>query len=153
MSKPKECIQCGKPATIHLTQIIDDEVHKIDMCEDCAHGKGLSDVDGFTFPEVEKKVISEKTLPTCDLCGTTFEDYKKTGRLGSPECYVVFRNQLEPLLKKMHRSIVHMGKVPKLFGETNLTFLNDRLRQAIDVEHYEEAANIRDKIKLLQNND
>ena len=149
MSKPKKCMQCGKPATIHLTQIVDDQVHKIDICEDCAHSKGLSDVEGFTFPFMDKEETTDHG-DTCTQCGTTFEDYKKTGRLGSPQCYADFRDKLEPLLKKMHRSTRHKGKIPANFGDNNLTFLNDRLEEAIAIEQYEEAAMIRDKIKLLK---
>ena len=154
MAKPQQCSHCDKPATIHLTQIIDDEVHKIDMCEDCAHSKGLTDVDGFSFPEIEKKEEEEikvkKDQLYCEMCGTTFEDYKKTGRLGSGDCYEVFKEQLDPLLEKMHRSIRHVGKFPKNVGEKSISFLKNRLKEFIELEDYEEAANIRDKIKSLE---
>ena len=49
MANPIKCSLCGKPATVHLTQIINNKIHKVDLCEDCAKAKGVTDPAGFSL--------------------------------------------------------------------------------------------------------
>ena len=115
------CDICGKnPATVHLTEIIDDQMNELHLCEECAHKKsaqmeqqfGLSDLlaglAGFEKQKDEKEGLSLK----CPNCGMTFKDFKKIGRLGCGECYTAFRSFLGPLLKRIHGSNLHCGKTP-----------------------------------------
>jgi protein arginine kinase activator len=115
------CDICGKnPATVHLTEIIDDQMNELHLCEECAHKKsaqmeqqfGLSDLlaglAGFEKQKDEKDGLSLK----CPNCGMTFKDFKKLGRLGCGECYTAFRSFLGPLLKRIHGSNLHCGKTP-----------------------------------------
>ncbi len=117
------CDICGKnPATVHLTEIIDDQMNELHLCEQCAHQKnlqmeqqfGLSDLLGgladFDKPTKEEK---ETTVSIkCANCGLTYADFRKIGRLGCSECYTAFKKYLGPLLKKIHGSIIHFGKSP-----------------------------------------
>ena len=50
----------------------------------------------------------------CPRCGFTQADFKKSGRLGCPECYKTFAEGLEGLLKTMHKGTRHVGKVPEV---------------------------------------
>ena len=115
------CDICGKnPATVHLTEIIDDQMNELHLCEECAHKKsaqmeqqfGLSDLlaglAGFEKQKDEKEGLALK----CPNCGMTFKDFKKLGRLGCGECYSAFRSFLGPLLKRIHGSNLHCGKTP-----------------------------------------
>ena len=43
MATPLKCDLCSKPATVHLTQIVNNKVHKVDLCEECAQAKGVTD--------------------------------------------------------------------------------------------------------------
>jgi protein arginine kinase activator len=37
------CMLCKQnPAKVHLTQIVDDKMQKVDLCEDCAKQKGVN---------------------------------------------------------------------------------------------------------------
>src|SRR6185436_3124282 len=38
-----------KEATVHLTQIVENEVKKVDLCEACAKEKGVNDPSGFSL--------------------------------------------------------------------------------------------------------
>ena len=49
----------------------------------------------------------------CPRCGFTQADFKKSGRLGCPECYKTFAEGLAGLLKTMHKGTRHMGKAPE----------------------------------------
>ncbi len=163
------CNICGKnAATVHLTEIIDDNMTELHLCEECAQKKGaqmeshfgladllagLADIGGqFTKTEKETKI-------KCLRCGLTHEDFKKIGRLGCGECYSAFREVLLPLLKRIHGSTQHYGKSPtKKAGrvvksvktKNELHELKEKLQKVIEIEEFEEAAKLRDKIRDLE---
>jgi protein arginine kinase activator len=161
------CDVCGKnPATVHLTEIIDEQMNELHLCEDCARHKsaameqqfGLSDLLAG-MADFEKPASKEEEVVTikCPSCGLTYADFKKIGRLGCGECYNVFRKYLAPLLKRIHGSNQHIGKNPtktkttaKLYKKKDdLLELKDQLQKAIQEEAFEEAARLRDQIKKI----
>ena len=159
------CDICGKnQATVHLTEIIDDQMNELHLCEQCAHQKslqmeqqfGLSDLLGG-LAEFEKPTKEKEAALTikCANCGLTYADFKKIGRLGCSECYNTFKKYLGPLLKKVHGSIIHFGKSPfkvaRVLDERgDLQALRYQLQKAIETEAFEDAAKIRDQIKELE---
>ena len=129
-----------KPATVHLTQIVGDKMQKLDLCEDCAKTKGVNDPTGFSpggrglllglgaSQEIEQAGGGVELK--CPRCGFTQADFKKSGRLGCPECYQTFAEGLEGLLKTMHKGTRHAGKVPEALRATR--DLSDRLKTAAE---------------------
>jgi protein arginine kinase activator len=154
MAKPEQCSDCTKPATIHLTQIIDNKIHKVDLCEDCPFKQGVTDPEGFSLADFLLKppssLITDQALQ-CETCGFTPVDFKKTGRFGCPQCYDTFKEILQPMLKNMHKDTLHRGKVPekalaRLSRKRRLDQLQSDLDVAVGDENYEEAARLRDLI-------
>jgi protein arginine kinase activator len=161
------CDVCGKnQATVHLTEIIDEQMNELHLCEDCAHQKsaameqqfGLSDLlAGMADFEKPSNKEEEMITAKCPSCGLTYADFKKIGRLGCGECYNVFRKYLAPLLKRIHGSNQHIGKAPlksKTIAKVskkkeNLEELKIQLQKAIQKEAFEEAAQLRDQIKKI----
>ena len=168
------CDICGKnAATVHLTEIIDEQMNELHLCEECARTKsaameqqfGLSDllagmVD-FQKPSSSKE--EEMVTTKCPSCGLSYADFKKIGRLGCGECYNVFRKYLAPLLKRIHGSNQHIGKSPlrcpskikSTISKVNknkicLQELKEQLQKAIQKEAFEEAARLRDQIKEIE---
>lgn len=168
-----KCDVCQlRDATVHLTEIINDKVTKLHLCEECAREKsqemeehfGLADLlSGLTdlVPAMEKKEKVADIGIKCSSCGFTFENFRKMGRLGCPGCYETFKNQLSPLLKKIHGSDKHTGKAPSkkeaVGGKATkaglLIDLRVRLQKAVEAEEFEEAARLRDQIRALENNE
>ena len=114
------CEVCqSENATVHLTQIINGKMQKIDLCEKCAKEKGVADPAGFSLADMllglgaadEMKAGGSEEL-VCPQCGFTQPDFKKTGRLGCPQCYVTFSEGLGVILKDMHKGKLHKGKIP-----------------------------------------
>ena len=160
------CDICAKnPATVHLTEIVDDQMSELHLCEECARKKssqmesqfGLSDLlaglADFEKPSEEKELAAVK----CPNCGLTYKDFKKVGRFGCGECYATFKKFLTPLLKRIHGSGMHCGKCPVKITpakpsrkKADIQELRCRLQKAVEDEAYEEAAKIRDQIKELQ---
>jgi protein arginine kinase activator len=74
------------------------------------------------------------------------------GLMGCANCYDLFKDHLDPLLRRVHGSIAHTGKVPKRTGgrvrvRKEIEELRSKLQEAIKREAYEEAAKLRDEIK------
>ena len=156
------CICKEKPATVHYTQIAGDKTQKVDLCESCAKSKGATDPTGFAFAdlllglgasqEVEQAVGGSDVK--CPQCGFAHADFKKSGRLGCPECYQTFAEGLEGLLKTMHKGTRHVGKVPAALRQNreasdHLKLLQKKLAKAIADENFEQAAVLRDELKQL----
>jgi protein arginine kinase activator len=173
------CDICGKKkATVHLTEIVDEQMSEMHLCEECARQKssqmeqqfGLADLlagltDTAKGPVVAKE--GEKDILKCSRCGLPYEDFRKFGRLGCSECYTSFREHLTGLLRKIHGSNKYLGKTPSnyqgqqasastegsmaLLASDDLADLRKQLHSAIAAEDFEKAALIRDKIRNLEN--
>ncbi len=158
-----KCSICKqKDATVHLTQIAGDKMQKVDLCEDCANKKGVNDPAGFSLADLllglgaaqEMEQASGGTELQCPRCHFTQADFKKTGRLGCPECYHTFAEGLEGLLKTMHKGTRHVGKVPQGLRQgrdlaERIKGLKQKLDAAIAGEDFEQAALLRDEIRQL----
>ncbi len=158
MAEPSQCQLCSQPATVHLTQIINNHVHTVHLCEACSMNKGVTDPKGFSLsaPLGGAAFPGDKdgSGPTCPSCGQRFSQFKDQGRLGCPGCYEAFTGSLMPMLADMHHSLQHAGKVPlRQFGRLALTQkaseLQKELELAIREERYEDAARLRDELRLL----
>ncbi len=155
------CNVCQKnPATVHLTEIVNEQMTELHLCESCARQKsqqmqqqfGLSDLlagmAGANKAEDKAEMVNLK----CSNCGLSYADFKKIGRLGCSECYNAFKKQLAPLLKRIHGMTQHVGKAPVKVGKTtkkkgDIQELRAKLQLAIEMEAFEEAARLRDQIK------
>lgn len=159
-----QCDICGKnESTVHLTEIINNEVTKLHLCEACAKQKayemeehfGLAELLGGLADfgvEIESGGMSKLK---CKSCGFSYMDFKKAGRLGCGECYEAFSKNLTPLLKRIHGSDQHYGKAPSKAKKMvkvrdDIQTLKSRLQKAIHMEEFEEAAELRDQIKELE---
>jgi len=159
------CDICGKKkATVHLTEIVDEQMTEMHLCEDCAREKsvqmeqqfGLADLLAGLSDFGKQLKTEEKAKLRCGHCGISYDDFKKFGRLGCSECYPTFRDSLTVLLKKIHGSNHHLGKSPAKFpgyvkeNMDELRNLRNLLEEAIRNEDYEKAAEFRDKIRELE---
>ena len=158
------CDICGKvQATVHLTEIIDGQMAELHLCEDCARKKSIQMEQQFGLADLlagladfgEKFGKIDEVRLKCSNCGLTYEGFRKTGRLGCSQCYNSFRQYLASLLKKIHGSNRHLGKAPVKLSRTirkksELQELKNKLQRAIQLEEFEEAVILRDKIKELE---
>ncbi len=156
------CVCKEKPATVHLTQIVGDKMQKLDMCDECAKAKGINDPASFAMADLMLGLGASQELDQsaagaelkCLRCGFSQADFKKSGRLGCPDCYKTFAEGLAGLLKTMHKGTRHIGKAPEALRASRentdrLKLLQKKLAKAIDSEDYEAAAALRDEIKSV----
>ena len=161
------CEICGSAhAVVHLTQIENNQMLTTHLCEKCAAAKGVEGPDesvnlpltGFLAQLSDEPTAEElaESFGSCSFCGLTFSDFREAGRLGCPHCYTTFEGYLRGLLRRVHGSTQHVGKVylppdPAASDvEKQLEVLRHKLQRAVDSEDFERAAEIRDKIRAME---
>jgi len=170
-----QCNECEKnKATIHVTKITNGVKEETYLCEECAKKQqvllnmnifkdnkspkeNLFSLKNFLAGMLDEKITEEhlKTQDVCDVCGTTFYEFRKTGKLGCGNCLSVFRNSLIPAIKNIQGFEAHAGKIPKRAEgkhklEIDIELLKKELKSKIEQEEFEDAANIRDQIKEME---
>ncbi|MFW6030838.1 MAG: UvrB/UvrC motif-containing protein [Halanaerobiales bacterium] len=162
-----KCQRCNeKEASIHLTKIINNQKNEIYLCEDCARETGqltFTTNNPFSFQSLLKGIINpgvERYEPyqedyKCNECGMTYREFSINGFLACSSCYESFYKNLDPLLKRIHGSNCHNGKVPKRRGgdlriKKEIEEIREAMQDAVKREDFEKAAEIRDKIKELE---
>ncbi len=154
-----------KEATVHYTEIVHNQMIKMDLCEGCAKAKGVGVQSPFSISdllsgltEIDDSVQTYED-PVCPGCGLKFSEFRKSGRLGCSDCYLAFADQLQSLLKTIHKNTQHKGKRyrgKESDSETSVSVkdrikdLKDELNKAIAAEAYERAAELRDQVKDLE---
>ena len=92
----------------------------------------------------------------CPSCHMSYQDFTRTGKIGCSDCYKTFALALEPLLRRIHGSSTHIGKIPNRAGGTlslkqEILNLRKQITKYVEAEEYEQAAVLRDRIKVLEN--
>lgn len=167
------CEKCQRrQATIHLTEIIKDLKSELHLCEHCAKEVGLnSKLSNFTIsvPEMLSfldvgELERDSNSLVCQSCGLSYTEFRSSGMLGCPECYISFEKPLESIILGHHGEKKHLGKNPNglqpLLAVNNgarkekmlqsLEELHAALEKAVFEERYEEAAALRDRIRNLE---
>jgi protein arginine kinase activator len=163
------CDQCReREAVIHLTQIVNEQVTTLHLCERCAAEKGVESPGSVaktplgSFLAAMGKGIPEQLVPTarggerCTRCGGSLQDFRESGRLGCPECYRSFEAPLRDLLRRLHGSTHHVGEryveggQPVVANGNQAADLREQLRLAVETENFELAAELRDRLRVLE---
>ena len=156
-----KCGRCSKPAVLHITELRQGEVQALHLCESCAkeylsHSQ-TPKLDPATLSDdgAESSSLDELDQKLCPNCGIAFKEFRAQGRLGCPHDYVVFEDELLPLLENIHGETTHVGKIPKRSPQASqvqfqLIKLRNELRLAVEEERYEDAARIRDSIRQIE---
>ncbi len=165
------CQECGKrPATLHFTKIVNGAKTEFHFCESCAREKGEGipgTPNSFSIHSLLSGLLDFETIGSttpssippapirCDECGLTYAQFSKIGRFGCSSCYKEFEEKLDPLLKRVHGSTVHSGKIPKRSGvqmqcKREIEQFRREMHTYIEHEEFEKAAELRDRIRELE---
>ena len=166
------CENCNdRDSVVTLVQIVEGSPREMHLCEKCAAEKGVEIKESVPPPQLTELLLklqqqpliaggpgggSSRDAARCTFCTGTLEDFKATGRLGCAQCYGAFESSLRDLLKRVHGSSRHTGRRyepprPDAFQQAvTLGELRDRLKRAIESEQFELAADIRDRIRVLE---
>ena len=166
------CDQCReREAVIHLTQIVNEQVTTLHLCERCAAEKGVESPSGVVKTplgsflaamgkNLPETVSAPRSGDTCVRCGGSLQDFRESGRLGCPECYRSFEVPLRDLLRRLHGSTHHVGEryaergmepgAPVIQTPVETADLREQLRLAVETENFELAAELRDRLRVME---
>lgn len=163
-----KCQKCDKPATFHITELTDGKLEELHLCEEHAR-EYLTQSSDSTTPvgdvasamaqqmQLSKTAqeLAELDEQVCPVCGISFFEFRKQGRLGCPHDYICFQPQLEPLILNVHGETTHVGKRPARSADeserrTQLIRMRRDMEQAITDENYEAAGKLRDTIRQIE---
>lgn len=153
-----KCDLCEKEAVVHLTQVVNGEMKEVHLCQEHAVAQGIDINSPISITDIlmglsgPQKNLSTELGLACPRCGMAREEFRKTGRLGCPDCYKTFMAELTMAIKAMHHSGQHLGKIPAREGvqtrmKSKIARLQQDLEAAIAREDFEKAAKLRDQIK------
>ncbi len=155
-----KCQVCSKPATVHVTNLVNGQKQVTHLCQTCAEQQQLIKQEELNLPALLQALIGQHVGQwtddlarlACPACGIKYMEFRNSGRLGCPNDYEVFRAGLTPLLERIHRADRHRGKSPRHrpldpAHQAEIVELRRRLRAAVEAEAYEEAARLRDLLR------
>jgi len=158
------CDSCReRDAVVYLTTIENNAVHQLHLCEKCAAERGVETTVatpkhplGEFLNSVHQQTAAVTDAQRCTFCNTTMADFRATGRWGCARCYTNFEAGIRELLRRVHGNHRHVGRSYRppmsetLERAAVLGELKDRLRRAIESEQFEVAADLRDRIRVLE---
>ena len=157
-----KCQKCDKQAVFHITEMIDAFPLELHLCQDHAyeylHQNGAEPF-GELGPAPQLREATDELVAedfhVCPCCGAGFQDFRVTTLVGCANDYSFFNDRLDPLIRCVQGSNKHVGKRPARskggsgFGP-KLVRMRTRLADAIEVEDYELASQLRDQIAELE---
>ncbi len=161
----KKCSICGQAdAQLKVRQVDKDgKQSEIEVCADCARQRGFAEAEKVkvhaaeVLAEMKQDVKESDRRLVCPGCGMSYADFKRLGRLGCAGCYTSFQEKLEPVVRRLHGAVQHVGRSVtagrKQAQETvNRQRLAAELARAVKDEDYEKAAAVRDQLRRLEAN-
>lgn len=160
------CDDCKKKqASVHITQITNNQKVDKHLCNQCAQGYGhlgLAMNSQFTVHDFLKNMFTSgagdnalRSSTGCSNCGMTYQDFSRSGKFGCSNCYSSFGSRVDPLLRRIHGCTGHIGKIPRRTGgelemKQKIKKLRHDLERHVVQEEYEQAAKVRDAIRVLE---
>ena len=154
------CENCNQNnATTHIKRTVNGVTKEYYLCPYCASKFGMSNFSFFDMSDLFNSVFENKKFvkeeKRCKSCNTSFNEIAKSGKLGCPECYREFREEISPSLLKIHGKNKHISNVSvkksttsnKNENSNEIENLEKELKEAIATENFEKAAELRDIIK------
>ena len=170
------CNKCKKrEATTHVKSVVNGEYEEYMLCSECAKELGYNNMWGDFNSDFSSilgsffsNALPERSVTTrCPVCKSTFHDIQTSSKVGCAKCYEVFYADLMPSIRRIHSNTTHNGKRPpqiaKLKSSTSESVQSDdtsktseietlkaQLSKAVEEQNFELAAELRDKIKGME---
>ena len=159
-----KCDRCGAPSVYHSKLIVNGVSQSTNLCRDCAIKEGvfnsqptsmfddiLSSFSSFLSGDKLEDVV-------CPVCKATLREFKTTGKLGCPNCYDMFREEIANVIKKIAPFETHKQQEVKIVKpkpkkqskEDKILDLRAKMAEAVQEERYEDAAKIKKQILKLE---
>lgn len=158
------CEKCHKNlATVRYAEVVDGRVKDLHLCPECLAQHQQKAGIGFELTKPAPVRLRKEgtargmqlTRERCKSCGSGLRPVLESGKMGCGTCYETFTQQAESMLEGLHIGVRHRGKTPHVDDvrarvRTDLQTKRSLLRSALRTENYEEAAHLRDEIRVLE---
>ncbi|MDR1961977.1 MAG: UvrB/UvrC motif-containing protein [Gracilibacteraceae bacterium] len=157
------CQNCQqREAAVRVTKIENGQATQMNLCKECARQYHNVKVFPGMVSDFMQAMFTLKGAPggqqsaaRCPVCGLTFAQIQKAGRVGCSHCYETFEPQMDFLLRRLHGGSRHVGKVPRRGGgnirrQNEMRALKAELQELVRREAFEEAAVLRDRLRALE---
>ena len=161
-----QCDRCGKPSVYHSTLIVNGVSQTTNLCRDCAIKEGVfnsaptSIFDDMFSAFADFMPYEQVQDITCPVCKTTLREFKNTSKLGCPNCYDAFREEISNIIGRIapystHKveSLTQTKEKPSKKMETKeekIKQLREDMALAVKEERYEDAGKIKKQIQRLE---
>lgn len=133
---------------------------RLNLCRECAARLGVSQNPASIsslFKELSNisQQISENDRKVCPVCGTGLSSIKRTRLAGCPECYSIFKAEIQAILSRRGVKDRYSGEMPRRLASfrsvlTDRMVLQSKLEESLKHEDYEKAAVYRDYLRALE---
>lgn len=168
---------CNQSKCVHITDVADGQISELHLCKQCAgpYLEGEKDTSGV-IGMTEQLPINK----SCPHCGWSLAMLTEKLRFGCCKCYSFFGDEALQLMRRAHGATKHVGKVPKAWKarqeagikepeivhpdhippdpitvlkrsvEERIADMEAKMALKVKEEKYEDAAAIRDAIKIMK---
>lgn len=154
------CDECARELSgspINLNKNSDVAEQFQDMLGTFFQAIGNNEVKNNSSKKKEAKNIVKDEFKIdiiCKNCGMTYSEFKKNRKFGCAECYSSFMDIGKDVINKDNKE--HIGKIPLSIEEhfenrRRINSLKKLIKDCINKEEYEKAAEIRDEIREIEN--
>lgn len=151
-----KCDVCGrKEAAAMITMIVNGKNSVRRVCADCM--RRLQRGDAYA---AQMAILSTLETPEreryCPSCGTSWSDVSKKGFVGCASCYDAFSDLMQPLMTRLNGIPQHAAPEgekaddPETESKDEIGKLREEMFSAVSAEDYERAAQLRDRIRMLE---
>ena len=161
------CNRCGKPSVYHSKLIVNGVTQTTNLCRDCAIKEGVfnsapTSIFDDMFSVFENFLPFEKVADIdCPVCKLKLREFKSTGKLGCPNCYDAFREEISNVIKRIAPFETHKQETakkakvtaPKQTKQEKISALRAEMAEAVKEERYEDAAKLKKQIQKLESKD
>ncbi|MEX1308355.1 MAG: hypothetical protein AB1Z19_07500 [Eubacteriales bacterium] len=175
----KMCDICKKnPPTHRVINFTNTKKEVLDICDECYHKRQQGNTLDFIQSMMGAAKAQQATEPqhVCRVCGTTSTSFMRTGLVGCDNCYVDLAPEIRQMIRATQGDINHLGKSPinsekteaiktvdeqEIAPQENETIpeepkaeserlkLKKALEAAVQMEDYEKAIELRDKLAAM----
>ena len=157
-----KCDKCGKPSVYHSTLIVNGVSTTTNLCRDCAVKEGVFETPTSIFDDMFNVFTNFEPFEqisdiSCPVCKTSLREFKNSQKLGCPNCYDAFRDEIAKVVKRIAPYSSHkQDKIQTNDSDKSqdvadkIAKLREELSLAVKEERYEDAGKIKKQIQKLE---
>jgi protein arginine kinase activator len=161
-----KCDICNEnEAVIFVHQVIMGKQAQVNLCEHCAHERGIhthSSQEEMTLQTLINEIkaaanlIQQQLDPrVCPVCGTSIFNIRRDHAVGCPECYHFFRSDIKDIMENSGILGHYSGSVPPRLAQfrsalNDKAHIREKMEECVASEDYEGAALYRDQLRQLE---